>query len=339
MYFNHFQSLNNEAKRVRASKPLLATRELHTEYLSLDVSRQWLDPQAEMALTNHATQVEFDAWRVALAEGKIVNITEQQPATHMYCRWAVTESLNGVGEQPLFVSHQVYIQQCLQFAEQFRAGQLTGATGKILTHYVHLGIGGSDLGPRCVVQALNGLPNINTADTVSFISNLDPDDFFTVVRHLNPETTLFGVASKSFNTLETQANAKLAQAWLKDAFKRLNGAGLNQKNIDISAHFCAMTASPDKASAFLGFSAEQASTRILPIPPTVGGRYSLWSAIGLPIAIAFGREVFVQLCEGATSIDKHFLNTPFSENLPAQLGAIQVECNRFRFALSANHCV
>ncbi|MEN9911683.1 MAG: Glucose-6-phosphate isomerase [Pseudomonadota bacterium] len=349
MYSNHFQSLIKEAHRVRASKPLISKREWHTRYLSLDLSRQWLDTAAETALVNHAKMTAFDTWRYALSAGNIVNITEQQAATHMHCRSALASTINVHINTRELLSYQQYAQQFLQFAKQFRAGQLVGATGKILTHYVHIGIGGSDLGPRCVLQALDGLPNIDTTQHVSFVSNLDPDDFAKVVRHLNPETTLFGVASKSFNTLETQANAKLAQAWLKNGLNSIGDTNkikeikeikeiktietietietIKSKIIDdkdISVHFCAMTASPDKAIAFLGFTAEEAELRILPMHTTVGGRYSLWSSIGLPIAIAFGRDVFVQLCEGAAEIDAHFLNKPFTENLPAQLGAIQV---------------
>lgn len=331
MYSNHFQSLIKEAHRVRSVKPLIAKREWHTSYLSLDLSRQWLDAAAETALVNHTKIAAFDAWRYALSAGNVVNITEQQAATHMHCRSALASTINVHINTRELLSYQQYAQQFLQFAKQFRAGQLIGATGKILTHYVHIGIGGSDLGPRCVLQALDGLPNVDTTQHVSFVSNLDPDDFAKVVRHLNPETTLFGIASKSFNTLETQANAKLAQAWLKNALNfvgysdkidKINKKVFNDK--DISVHFCAMTASPDKAIAFLGFTAEQAELRVLPMHTTVGGRYSLWSSIGLPIAIAFGRDVFVQLCEGAAEIDAHFLNKPFTENLPAQLGAIQV---------------
>jgi glucose-6-phosphate isomerase len=219
----------------------------------------------------------------------------------------------------------------LAFSEAFRAGKLLGATGQMLTHYVHLGIGGSDLGPRCVVQALAGLPmlaqGIDLSPNVHFVANLDPDDFAKTLRGLNPATTLFGVASKSFSTLETQANAKLAKAWLADALC-LNNDNDNDNDdtqtLNLGAHFCAMTAAPQKASAFLGFDAAQAAARIFAMDDTVGGRYSLWSCIGLPIAMAFGAAVFTQLCQGAAALDTHFLNAPFAQNLPAQLGAMQV---------------
>jgi glucose-6-phosphate isomerase len=134
------------------------------------------------------------------------------------------------------------------------------------------------------------------------------------MRGLNPATTLFGIASKSFNTLETQANAKLAKAWLQAAL------GTDQ----LSKHFCAMTASPEKAMELLGLDQDAALSRIFALAGTVGGRYSLWSCIGLPIAMAFGRDVFTQLCEGAAAMDVHYLNTPFAQNLPAQLGSVQV---------------
>lgn len=320
MYFKYFQDLSKQAHNIRDSKSLFNKPDLHTEYISLDLSRQWLDSNTENILINHAHYAQFDRWRQALIAGEIVNITEEQAATHMYCRlaWCPTISKNiPFIRNDLLHTHQNHIQKSLAFADQFRAGQLIGSSGKILTHYVHLGIGGSDLGPRCILQALDGLNGLDTCDTVSFVSNLDPEEFTKVVRHLNPETTLFGIASKSFNTLETKANAQLAKEWLKK--------GLNIDNeTDISQHFCAMTASPDKASHFLQFNTQQTNTRIFLIPNTVGGRYSLWSVIGLSIAIAFGSKVFIDLCEGASNTDEHFFNTPFSKNLPAQLGAIQV---------------
>jgi glucose-6-phosphate isomerase len=168
-----------------------------------------------------------------------------------------------------------------------------------------------------VVQALDGLPGLDTAEKVRFVANLDPDDFAKTMRGLNPATTLFGIASKSFNTLETQANAHLAKAWLK--------AGLNTDKTDqLALHFCAMTAAPDKAVALLGFNEAQKQARIFGMASTVGGRYSLWSCIGLPIAMAFGRDAFAQLCEGAALMDAHFLTAPFAQNLPAQMGATQV---------------
>ncbi len=318
MYASEIQNLQHQAQRVRAIKPSNTTRAITVSAvndLSLDYSRQWLDTEAQAALNNHAQKAEFDVWRAALANGDMVNVTENQAATHMHCRAALAPACNAHIPAAALSDYAQRAEQFLGLADDFRAGKLIGSTGQVLTHYVHLGIGGSDLGPRCVVQALDGLSHLDRAENVSFISNLDPDDFAKSVRHLNPATTLFGVASKSFSTLETQANANLAKAWLQKTL------GLDTNSL--GAHFCAMTASPDKASVFLGFTPEQAASRILPMAHTVGGRYSLWSCIGLPIAIAFGREVFIQLCEGAAQLDAHFLSAPFAQNLPAQLGAMQ----------------
>ena len=310
MYPTAFEHLTAVADTVLSNEPPATQRSLQAHGLTLDLSRQWLNAAALEAMANHAKAAGFDMWRNALADDDIVNVTENQAATHMQCRAALA-----VGVNPTMVDEwvQLYTDRAelfLGFAEQFRAGKLAGATGKVLTHYVHLGIGGSDLGPRCVVQALDGLPTTEVNNRVSFVANLDPDDFAKTVRNLNPATTLFGIASKSFNTLETQANAKLAKAWLKAAL------GTD----DTGAHFCAITAAPDKAIAQLGM----AKDRVFRIAQTVGGRYSLWSAIGLPIAMAYGRDVFAQLCLGATEMDAHFLTTPFEQNLPAQLGTTQV---------------
>jgi glucose-6-phosphate isomerase len=323
MYTLNIQTLQEHAKRLRCAPALKATRRIDFNDLSVDYSRQWLDSAAQTALSAHARSSGFEAWRDDLALGNIVNITENQAATHMHCRAALVPHVNHHIPAVDLVVYAERAEQFLRLADDFRAGKLKGATGQVLTHYVHLGIGGSDLGPRCVVQALDGLPQLDTAESVSFISNLDPDDFAKNVRHLNPATTLFGVASKSFMTLETQANANLAKAWLQKGLGLDSAVDSGLDAQHISAHFCAMTASPDKASQFLGFTPEQAKSRILLMSQTVGGRYSLWSCIGLPIAIAFGRTVFTELCEGAAQIDHHFFGTHFSDNLPAQVGAMQ----------------
>ena len=310
MYTQAFEHLNAVADQVLSQEPSTRPRSLNAHGLNLDLSRQWLNATALEALANHANASGFDMWRAALADDDVVNVTENQAATHMQCRAALAVGVNPAMNDEWVQLYTDRAELFLGFAEQFRAGNLVGATGQVLTHYVHLGIGGSDLGPRCVVQALDGLPTVEHNTRVSFVANLDPDDFAKTVRALNPATTLFGVASKSFNTLETQVNAKLARAWLK--------AALNTD--DLGAHFCAITAAPDKVVAQLGM----ARDRIFGIAPTVGGRYSVWSAIGLPIAMAYGRGVFAQFCLGAAEMDAHFMSAPFDENLPAQLGATQV---------------
>lgn len=314
MHAQAFELLHAVAQQVTAEPKPMVVRSLTVSDITLDTSRQWLNTQADAALQAHAVTTGFDMWRAALADDDIVNVTESQAATHMQCRAALAPTANPALDAEWVDLYTQRAALFLSLADDFRVGKLTGATGQTITHYVHLGIGGSDLGPRCAVQALDGLPGLDTAERVRFVANLDPDDFAKTMRGLNPASTLFGIASKSFNTLETQANAQLAKAWLK--------AGLN--TTDLAAHFCAMTAAPDKAIALLGFDAAQAQARIFAMASTVGGRYSLWSCIGLPIAMAFGRTAFAELCEGAAQMDAHFLTAPFAENLPAQLGATQV---------------
>jgi glucose-6-phosphate isomerase len=315
MYATAFETLSQHADRVLATEPTQTPRTLVAQGLSLDLSRQWMDSGAQAALSEHAVTTGFDMWRAALMDDDVVNVTEGQAATHMHCRAGSAPQANPELDAGWVELYTMRAQQFLAFADEFRAGKLLGATGQVITHYVHLGIGGSDLGPRCVVQALDGLNGLDIAnDRVRLVANLDPDDFAKSVRGLNPATTLFGIASKSFGTLETQANANLAKAWLK--------AALNTD--DLSLHFCAMSAAPGKAAAFMGFTEAQATARIFDMASTMGGRYSLWSCIGLPIAMAFGREAFTALCEGAAQMDHHFLTAPFASNLPAQMGATQV---------------
>ena len=194
---------------------------------------------------------------------------------------------------------------------QIRGGTRVGATGRPLRHIVNLGIGGSDLGPRLVCDALAGprAPNAAGVD-VTFVSNVDPESLTRALAGLDPATTLFIVTSKTFTTTETLANAQAARDWLARAL----GGG-----VALSSHFIAVTGNADAARAF-----GVAGSDVLPIWDWVGGRYSVWSAAGLPIAIRCGWESFVELLAGGASLDSHFRDAPLERNLPVLLALVDL---------------
>ena len=194
------------------------------------------------------------------------------------------------------------------FVQAVHAGAWRGATGKPVTDVVNIGIGGSDLGPRMVTDALYDYHSGGLR--CHFVANIDRAELDRTLAGLSPETTLFIVASKSFTTLETLRNAESARAWL---------SGIIAKETDLARHFIAISANVDRAVAF-GIDADN----VFPLWDWVGGRYSLWSAIGLSIALAVGMDHFNDLRRGAFDMDQHFRTAPVTENLPVLLGLLGV---------------
>lgn len=270
--------------------------------LSVDLSRNRIDSGTLQALVALARAVDVEKQRDDLLTGGMVNTTEARPAWHtalrstigdprVDARWAVRLS----DERDRF----------LDFAEQVRAFAVTGAAGLPINTVVCIGIGGSDLGPRLVTEALGpvGPPHVR------FAANLDPTDLATALAGLNPHTTLLLAISKSFSTLETVENLRGAVQWFKQRAPELNPA----------AHLAAATSQPERAAA-LGID----PARVFTFPDWVGGRYSLWSACGLGIAIAHGRQAFRELLAGAAELDSHFAQAPLESNLPVLLGMLGV---------------
>lgn len=193
-----------------------------------------------------------------------------------------------------------------KFAEGIRSGDLKGATGKAITDVVNIGIGGSDLGP---VMATLALAPFHDGPRLHFVSNIDGAHIADTLKSLEAETTLFIVASKTFTTIETMTNAQTARAFVADA---LGEAAVGH-------HFCAVSTALDKVAAF-GID----EARVFGFWDWVGGRYSIWSAIGLPLMIAIGPDHFGQFLDGAHAMDEHFRTAPFRDNLPMLLGALGV---------------
>lgn len=265
--------------------------------LTLELSRHHLDGAILDALIDLAKAQQLPARIAALMAGAIVNETEKRPALHPALR-----------AEPTDRSVSAQLARMSALAKRLRSGAWLGFDERPITDIVNIGIGGSDLGPRMAVTALRTacapLPRVH------FVANVDPADLASQLRGLDPATTLFIVASKSFKTQETQVNANAARRWLRRA-------GATEKSI--ARHFVAVTAAPARARQW-----GVAEEHILAFAEGVGGRYSLWSAIGFPIMCAIGPDAFSELLAGARAMDDHFAATPLAENLPFLLGALDV---------------
>jgi glucose-6-phosphate isomerase len=258
-----------------------------------DYSKNHITPKVIQALCDKARSQNIGSAVNALFSGKYVNTTEQRAALHTTLREPKEDS-----------EHSSLVQDTLKkmdgFVDKIHRQEWLGFGGRPIDTIVNVGIGGSDLGPRVVTQALFDFrrQNIN----LEFIANIDGADLADCLLELNPETTLFIVASKSFTTAETISNAINARQWMLDA-------GCDKELLQ--QHFVAISSNIKAAKEF-GI----ASDNIFPMWDWVGGRYSLWSAIGLPIALEIGMERFRELLAGAHSMDMHFRDTPPEQNMP-----------------------
>jgi len=271
--------------------------------LYLDLSKQsWTREGFETCL-DLARAVDVEGRRAALFAGEAINGTEGRAVLHPALRAAKGADFHALGE-PVSAEVDAVRADMAAYATAVRSGAKTGATGKAFTAIVHIGIGGSDLGPRVVWDALRPLePTIE----LRFVANIDPRDMAEALTGLDPETTLVVVVSKTFTTQETLANAEAAKAWL--------AAGLPEAGRD--KHFIGVTAAPDRARAF-------GCARTFAFRDWVGGRYSLWSAVSLSCVIALGPDVFEGLLAGAATMDDHFATAPLETNAPVLLALAQV---------------
>jgi glucose-6-phosphate isomerase len=243
----------------------------------------------------------------SLFSGAIVNHSEQSPALHTALRLPATSSL-WLNDQDLVQNVQFTLAQMQAIVEKIHTKRWLGYSGKCITDVVNIGIGGSYLGPAMAYKALT--PYINSQVNCHFVANIDGAALADTLKQVNPETTLFVIASKTFTTHETLYNTQLAKKWLFEAAG--NDSAFNQ-------HFIAVTAYPARAEA-CGF----APGNILTIGYWVGGRYSLWSAMGLSLAIGIGMDNFKELLAGAHAIDQHFITSPLAQNMPVLLALISI---------------
>lgn len=260
--------------------------------LTIDFSKEKIDADALRALIDLAEAADVESRRSAMAAGNAINATEGRAVLHM--------ALRGSVPAPDGDDVQETLNRFLNFAEDVRQGDFDGSGGPI-TDVLNIGIGGSDLGPAMAARALNA--DID-GPRPHFVSNVDGAHCVDVAARLNPARTLVVICSKTFTTLETMANARLAREWLGDANKNQLAA------VSTNLAGCAEFGIPED--------------RVFGFWDWVGGRYSMWSAIGLTLAIAIGRDRFQAMLDGAKAMDQHFMTAPLAENLPVLLALIGI---------------
>jgi glucose-6-phosphate isomerase len=273
------------------------------EGLLVDFSKQRLTTDVVTALCALAHRLRLGDALVRLMDGDIVNSTERRAALHTALR--APYSLRPPSVRDLI---EEQLARLLDFVVRVHDGRWRGHTGRVIRDIVHIGIGGSHLGPELGVEAL--VARRQRALNFHFLANIDGHAIATVLRSLDPETTLFIVASKSFSTTETKVNAASARAWFLERTGRIDA---------IASHFVAVT-SNTKAAAEFGIAADN----VFAMWDWVGGRYSLWSAVGLPLALAVGRTGFEEFLAGAHVLDQHARTAPIERNLPALLALVGI---------------
>jgi glucose-6-phosphate isomerase len=277
----------------------------------LDYSKNRIDEQTVALLIQLAKECRVKEAAEAMFSGERINMTENRPVLHIALRNRSNKPIYVDGKDVMEDVNRV-LNQMKTFSESIVSGEWKGFTGKAITDVVNIGIGGSDLGPVMVTEALRPYKNhLN----MHFVSNVDGTHIAETLKPLSPETTLFLIASKTFTTQETMANAHSARDWF------LAGGG---KESEVAKHFAALSTNSEGVSKF-GIDTKN----MFEFWDWVGGRYSLWSAIGLSIVLSIGFENFVELLTGAHQVDQHFLNTEFEENIPVILGLVGIWYNNF----------
>ncbi|AOY01866.1 glucose-6-phosphate isomerase [Jeongeupia sp. USM3] len=275
--------------------------------LFFDYSKNRITEETMSLLFRLAEQSGLKARIEQMFSGEKINITENRAVLHI--------ALRNLDKNPILVDGEDVMpkvnavkEKMFQFSDEIRSGERTGYTGKAFTDIVNIGIGGSDLGPVMVCNALKDFGHQRL--TMHFVSTVDGDQIVSTLKKLNPETTLFIVASKTFTTQETITNARTARKWFIDRVGN---------ETHIAKHFVAVSTNA-KAVAEFGID----TNNMFEFWDWVGGRYSLWSAIGLPIAIYLGKHDYQDLLHGAYTMDEHFKNKPLEQNLPVIMGMLGI---------------
>ncbi|ORZ21510.1 glucose-6-phosphate isomerase [Absidia repens] len=278
----------------------------------LDFSKNIINEETLSLLLDVANEAKVADMRNKMFTGEHINFTEDRAVLHVALRNMSSTPIMDNGQDVMPEVREV-LAHMKEFSESVRSGAWKGYTGKAITDVVNIGIGGSDLGPVMVTEALKhySKPGLRA----HFVSNIDGTDLAETLKNVHPETTLFIVASKTFTTQETITNATSAKEWFLEQAKDVK---------HVAKHFAALSTNTEAVTAF-GIDAKN----MFKFWDWVGGRYSLWSAIGLSIAIYIGFDNFEQLLHGAYDMDQHFLNAPFEQNLPVLMAVIGIWYNNF----------
>ena len=288
--------------------------------LLFDFSKQRISTETLGLLCELATERGLEEWIGRMFAGEALNQTEGRAVLHVALR-GLPDASYQVDGRAVMPEVEAVRQQMRRFSDAVRRGDWRGFTGRAITDVVNIGIGGSDLGPVMVTEALR--PYWKEGLRVHFVSNVDGTHVVETLKALDPETTLFLVASKTFTTQETMQNAHTARAWLLDS------EGFKGDEDAIARHFVALSTNLAEVKRF-GIDAEN----MFRFWDWVGGRYSLWSAIGLSIAIAVGMDRFEELLAGAREVDEHFRTTAFADNIPVLMALIGLWNHNFLGAAS-----
>lgn len=278
-----------------------------------DYSKQRIDADVKSALLALAEQCDVAAWREKMFSGQHINITEDRAVLHVALR---DRQQRPIVVDGVDISTEVSreLDKIDAFVNAVRSGAWKGFSGEMITDVVSIGIGGSHLGPQMVTEALAAYADETL--NVHYVSNVDGTQIASTLDGLDPATTLFVISSKTFTTSETMTNARTALAWLSDAAQ---AAGVSDTKAAAGKHFVAVS-SNIAAAREMGIEADN----IFCMWDWVGGRFSLWSAIGLPIALYLGFDKFIALLEGAHEADEHFKNAEFGDNIPVLMALLSI---------------
>nr|WP_076389110.1 glucose-6-phosphate isomerase [Vaginimicrobium propionicum] len=291
--------------------------------LFVDLSKNYLTDDVLNMLVRLAEEVGLESRRDAMFNGEVINTTEKRSVLHTALRRPQGDELIVDGVNVVDQVHDT-LDRMYEFAEKVRSGQWKGVTDKPIRTIINIGIGGSDLGPVMVYEALK--PYKKDGLDCRFISNIDPADMFEKTCDVDPETTLFIIASKTFTTLETMTNARMAKNWLINALTSVGAIdnSKQQRAEAVARHFVAVSTALDLVEEF-GIKRENA----FGFWDWVGGRYSVDSAVGLANVLAIGKENFQDFLAGFHAMDEHFRTAPLDQNVPALMGLLNVWYNNF----------
>lgn len=303
----------------RAKKLSFSVADLH-----VDLSKNLINDDTLKALIALAKKADLEDHRDAMFSGRHINSTEDRAVLHTALRLPAEESLH-VDEQNVAADVHDVLARMRDFAHALRSGEWLGVTGHTIKTVVNIGIGGSDLGPAMATQALRSFATAGISGR--FVSNVDPADFTSKVADLDPAETLFVVASKTFTTQETLANAHAARRWFLDSLHLEDGT--DEANHAIAKHFVAVSTNAEKVSEF-GID----TNNMFGFWDWVGGRYSVDSAIGLSLMAVIGPQNFMSFLESFHAVDEHFRTTPLEKNVPVLMGLLGVWYDDFLGAQS-----
>ncbi|NQT22909.1 MAG: glucose-6-phosphate isomerase [Candidatus Omnitrophica bacterium] len=310
----HYQAMKNMSMGEMFKKDHARVTKLSLKFdnILFDYSKNIINDKTMRLLIKLAREADLKSSIEKMFTGEKINETEDRSVLHVALRNRANTPIYSDGRNVMPAINEV-LDQMKRFSNKVISGSWKGYTGKRITDVVNIGIGGSNLGPRMVFEALRPYkkPHIN----VHYVSNVDGTQIVETLKKLNPESTLFMIASKSFTTQETMTNAKTARQWFLRKAK---------KNVYIKKHFVAMSTSEERVREF-GID----PAHMFVFWNWVGGRYSVWSAIGLSICCGLGFERFVELLEGAQAMDRHFRKTPLEENIPVIMALIGIWYNNF----------